>query len=63
MSSDRYRYYRLDQAGRLHGAEWVDAETDGDAIAQIEGRHPKERCEVWQGRRLVAELSPALLWA
>jgi hypothetical protein len=63
MPPEPYRYYRLDQAGNLFSAQTVDADSDQDAIAQIEGKHPKERCEIWQGRRLVAELSPTLLQA
>ena len=63
MFQDRYRYYRLDKAGHLHSAEWLDADSDHDAIAQIAGKYPEERCEIWEGRRLVAELSPALVQA
>ena len=63
MFQDRYRYYRLDKAGSLHSAEWLDADSDADAIAQIARTYPEERCEIWEGRRLVAELSPALVQA
>lgn len=63
LFQDGYRYYRLDKGGCLHNAEWLNAETDGEALAQVERRHPSERCEIWQGRRLVAELSPTLLQA
>jgi hypothetical protein len=58
MSSENYRYYFLDSTGRLHGAEWLEAENDEDAVAQIEARHPDALCEVWQGNRLVAKVSP-----
>ena len=63
MSSEAYRYYCLDSAGRLHSAEWFDAESDQDAIAQIEARHPDAMCEIWHRRRLVATLSPKQLRA
>lgn len=58
MPSENYRYYCLDGAGHLQNAAWFAAESDTDAIAQIEARHPEETCEIWQGKRLVAKLSP-----
>lgn len=63
MSSENYRYYCLDSTGHLHFAEWFEAEHDEDAIAQIEAKHPRELCEIWQGTRLVAKLSPERLSA
>lgn len=58
-----YRYYCLDSVGHLHSAEWFEAESDGDAIALVEAQHPDGQCEVWQGQRLVAKLSPRRLQA
>jgi hypothetical protein len=58
MPSENYRYYCLDGAGHLHSAEWFAAESEADAIAQIETKHPDAICEIWQGKRLVAKLSP-----
>ena len=58
MSSESYRYYCLDGAGHLHDAAWFQAESDEDAIAQIEAKHPDALCEIWQGTRIVAKLSP-----
>ena len=63
MSQENYRYYCLDGAGHLHEAAWFAAEDDSDAIAQIEAEHPDATCEIWQGRRLVAKLSPRRLQA
>ena len=63
MPSDNYRYYCLDGVGHLHSAEWFHAETDEDAIAQIEAKHPDGTCEIWQDERLVAKLSPRRLRA
>ena len=62
-SEKNYRYYCLDGAGRLHSAEWFHAQTDEDAIAQIEAKHPDGICEIWQGKRLVAKVSPRRLQA
>ena len=63
MPSGNYRYYCLDSTGHLYGAEWFDAETDEDAIAQIEVKHPDGMCEIWQDKRLVAKISPRRLQA
>lgn len=63
MSSETYRYYCLDRFGHLHSAEWLTAETDDDAITQVEQRHPGETCEIWLGTRLVAKLAPERLQA
>ena len=57
MSSQTYRYYGLDGVGHPHLAEWFDTENDEKAVGLIEQLHPDERCEIWQGARLVAKLS------
>ena len=57
MSHGSYRYYCLDGTGQLHSAEWFEAESDEVAIAKIEAKHPSSLCEIWQGKRLVANLS------
>jgi hypothetical protein len=51
-----YRVYCLDGAGKVWGAEWVDA--DDDAVALQTARRFKDgvRCEVWQGQRLVGRV-------
>jgi hypothetical protein len=58
-----YRHYSVDPSGHLNSGEWFAAENDADAIAQIGVQHPNELCEVWQGQRLVAKLSPAKVTA
>ena len=63
MSSETYCYYRLDGAGHLDDAEWFDAGSDADAIAQISTRYPDGKCEVWRGNRLIAALLPKRLSA
>jgi hypothetical protein len=63
MPSENYRYYCLDAAGRLHSAEWFDADSDEHAIAQIEAQRPGTLCEIWQGQRLVATIAPKRLRA
>jgi hypothetical protein len=52
-----YRLYCLDGAGRLGLAEWMKATDDADALRQAREQKPDAlKCEVWQGRRLVAAL-------
>jgi hypothetical protein len=63
MPSENYRFYCLDGTGRLHLAEWFAACSDQDAIEHIRARHPDSTCEIWQGKRLVASISPLLLQA
>ena len=58
MSQSTYRYYHLDGVGRLHGAELFQAANDDDAVAQVKNMLPDVMCEIWQGARLVAKLSP-----
>ena len=63
MSSENYRYYHLDGTGRIHEAEWFEAEGDADAIARIVAQLGNSTCEIWQGKRLVASVSPKRLQA
>lgn len=57
MSSQHYRYYVLNGIGCLNETELFQADSDAEAIKQIEALHPGFRCEIWRGSRLVAELS------
>jgi hypothetical protein len=58
MPPQSYRYYCLDGMGNLHLADWIVAESDEDAIAQIEARHPDGKCEIWRGTQLIASTAP-----
>lgn len=53
MPPENYRYYRLDGAGRLHEADWFHAESDEDAIAHVEAKHPDGQSEIWHDERPV----------
>lgn len=55
-----YRIYSLDGDGRIGFADWISADNDEDAIVQARNLKPDaQRCEIWQGKRLVAKLSPS----
>jgi hypothetical protein len=51
-----YRLYCLDGAKKVASAEWIEADDDHAAIRIATEKHAGKRCEVWQGRRLVARL-------
>jgi hypothetical protein len=61
MSSPQktYRVYCLDAEHHMVSADWIEAVSDEDAIALAEARGFGSKCEVWEGRRLVAELGEA----
>jgi hypothetical protein len=51
-----YRIYCLDAANKVASAEWIEAEDDDHAISIVSERHDGYKCEVWDGKRLVARL-------
>lgn len=52
-----YRLYCLDGGGQIGFADWIEADSDGDAIAQARRlKHHGQKCEVWQQGRLIATL-------
>ena len=51
-----YRLYRLDGVRRVASGEWIEADDDRAAIEAATEKLDGERCEVWQGQRLVARL-------
>lgn len=57
MSEERnYRVYCHDGVNKVVSAEWVDAQTDDEAIALVQARYSEYDCELWDGRRLVAKI-------
>ena len=52
-----YRLYRLDGAGRIGLAEWLEASDDDDALRQANDLTKEaSKSELWEGRRLIATL-------
>ena len=51
-----YRVYRFDLDRKMVTAELIKAADDAEAIAKLEMAGFGTKCEVWHGRRLVAEL-------
>lgn len=52
-----YRLYRLDGAGKISTAEWIDASDDEDAVEQTRQRRDGGTWEVWDRWRLVMRIS------
>ena len=53
-----YRLYRLDGAGKITSAEWIEAADDADAARQARRRADGGSCEVWDRNRLIARVEP-----
>jgi hypothetical protein len=51
-----YRVYCYDGANKVVTADWIEATSDEDAIAKAEAAGFGSKCEIWDGRRLVAQL-------
>lgn len=51
-----YRHYRLDGAGNISSAEWLEAADDGDAERQVRQRRLPVPSEIWDRNRLVARI-------
>lgn len=53
-----YRLYRLDGAGRISSAEWLEATDDEDATRKARKHSLDGTCEVWERNRLIARIEP-----
>jgi hypothetical protein len=51
-----YRHYRLDGAGKISTAEWLDAASDEEAVQQVRERKLPFKSEIWARNRLVARI-------
>jgi len=53
-----YRLYRLDGAGKISSAEWIEATDDEDAAREGRLRAKDGTCEIWDRNRLIARIEP-----
>ena len=53
-----FRLYRLDGAGKITGADWIEADAEESAIVEARERIAKGSFELWDGQRLVAREAP-----
>lgn len=51
-----YRLYCYDGANKIVTADFIEASNDEEAIAVAEAQGLGSKCEIWDGRRLVAQL-------
>jgi hypothetical protein len=51
-----YRVYCYDGAGKVWVADWIEAATDEDALAEARTMHVGVKCEVWQRDRLIGTI-------
>jgi hypothetical protein len=51
-----YRLYQVNGEGHIAGAEWIEAETDDEAINEALSRHSSSPLELWQHERLIAKI-------
>ena len=49
-----YRLYRLDGAGKIMNAQWIEAGGDDDAQSQARKAALGDGFELWERKRLVA---------
>jgi hypothetical protein len=54
-----YRHYRLDGAGSIKSAEWLEASDDEDALRKVRALDLREGSELWFRNRLVGRVEPA----
>jgi hypothetical protein len=51
-----YRLYCLDGANKVSSGDWIEAADDEAAVEIAKETHEGYECELWQGKRLVAQL-------
>jgi hypothetical protein len=49
-----YRLYRLDGAGKIASADWIEAPADAAAIDQARQQVGSDHFELWERKRLVS---------
>jgi hypothetical protein len=58
-----YKVYCYDVARKIVTADFITAATDEEAIAKAQAAGFGSKCEIWDGRRLVAQLEEQRLQA
>ena len=51
-----YRVYSFDARCKMLNVDTIESASDEDAVAQITQAGFGSKCEIWDGRRLVAQL-------
>ena len=58
-----YRLYAFDAERKIVSADWLKADDDADAVAKAEAAGFGSKAELWDGKRLVAQLEGSRLQA
>ena len=59
-----YRVYRLDGVSGKTSTEWIEAQTDEEAVSRVKfDMRTTIRCEIWRGNRVVKRLEVPLTQA
>ena len=59
MRLPAYRHYRLDGAGKITRAEWLEADCDEEAVRKVRQLELPVPSEVWDSGRRVAVVEAA----
>ena len=51
-----YRVYCFDAARHVVSVDEIEAVDDADAVARTQAAQFGDKCEIWDGKRLVAQL-------
>jgi hypothetical protein len=55
-TAQTYRVYFFDSVHKVLTSDLIEAASDEDAVATAQKAGFGTQCEIWQGRRLIAEL-------
>ena len=58
-----YRIYCFDSARHVVSVDEIRADSDDQAIEQAQAQGFGDKCEIWEGKRMVAQLEQARLQA
>ena len=48
----------LDGGNKIASADWIEAASEAAAVRKVRKRFPRNRCELWEGPRLVGTVDP-----
>ena len=55
----KYIVYCLNEAGKIWRSEWIDADSDEEALAEARAKDFPHGCEVWKGDTHVGNVGKA----